>query len=55
MSDAEATVKFAIFDGICKANPQSPNDWERLRDTIFKSIAANDVRWALTAFRGTGA
>ena len=42
--DAEATVKFAIMDGIASSFGQSP---EKTRDTIYKSILSADIRWAL--------
>jgi len=43
---AEATLKFAIFDGIANSFGKSP---EQIRDTIYKNITSPELRWALEA------
>lgn len=47
MSDAEATVKHAIFDGMIKRHACSP---EEAVDAIFEAIFAESVRWAVVVY-----
>jgi len=44
--DGEATLKFAIFDGIANSFGKSP---EQIRDAIYKNITSPELRWALDA------
>jgi hypothetical protein len=48
MSDAEASVKFAIFNGITQNwHKRNDVDWaETTRDEIFNQIFAPHLKWA---------
>jgi len=52
MSDAEATIKFAIFDGIT-SNWHKNNDpkfAEIIRDAIFTKIFEPHLKWAIEEY-----
>lgn len=52
VSDAEATIKFAIFDGITdqwhKKNEQ--NFVQLVRDKVFETLFRPEFRWALEEY-----
>lgn len=49
VSDAEATIKFAIFDGIIDQwqKKDEPNFAQRTRDKVFETLFRPEFRWAL--------
>ena len=52
MSDAEATVKFAIFDGITSNwhKKDDPKFMEIMRDEIFSKIFEPHLKWAIEEY-----
>ena len=51
ITDAEATVKFAIFDGIIDQwhKKDEPNFAQLVRDKVFERIFEPQFRWAVEA------
>jgi len=49
MSDAEATVKFAIFDGIT-SNWHKKDDPKIIRDAVFTKIFEPHLKWAIEEY-----
>ena len=52
MSDAEATVKFAIFDGITSNwhKKDDPKFAEIIRDSVFEKIFEPHLKWAIEEY-----
>lgn len=55
ISDAEATVKFAIFDGIVHNwhKKDEPNFVQLVRDKVFENLFSPHLRWAVEEHLGT--
>ena len=52
MTDAESTVKFAIFNGIVDQwhKKNDPKFAEIIRDKVFESLFAPHLKWAVEEY-----